>query len=247
MIKGTCRKHGKLDEVNGYKYASKTAESGWRLRCLQCFEERKKKYSEENENRVIPENITGFCRKHGELDNDTGFVCIDNEVPIGYRIRCKECAHNIRANSYTKNREKKIEYASQWKKENRDRINEQVREDYKNNPEKHKKWRDDHYARNRDEISLRRSLSERKIEKDFYEKMFKEQEGKCAICHQPEKRMARDGKNITRLCIDHDHDTNAVRALLCSDCNTGIGKLMDSPELLLKAADYLISFKGWTT
>ena len=75
---------------------------------------------------------------------------------------------------------------------------------------------------------------------------MQEQDNKCAICKQSEKRIARDGKTITRLCIDHDHDTNEVRALLCHDCNSGLGKFMDSPELLIEAAYYLVDFKGWT-
>jgi hypothetical protein len=248
MIKGTCRKHGELiEDETGFRYASKTSESGYRLKCKICFEERLQSYREANFDIPKPEDIKGFCRKHGTLNNETGFICLDKTLKDGYRIRCKECSNNIRANSYIKNREKNIEKAANWKKNNRERVRELEREYRKNNPEKHKKWQADHYARNRDNISLNTSLKARGLEKDFYERMFNEQEGKCAICRQPEKRMARDGKSITRLCIDHDHDTNAVRALLCSDCNTGIGKLMDSPELLLKAADYLIMHKGWTT
>lgn len=246
MISGTCRKHGKLDEMTGFRYASKTALSGYRLKCLQCFNDRIDNYRESNFDIPKPEDIKGFCRKHGELDSEKGFICLDKTLPEGYRIRCKECSHNIRANSYTNNREKYIENAANWKKENRERINAQVREDVKNNPDKHKKWRSDHYARHRDRISLNSSLIQRGIDKDFYEKMLKEQNNKCAICNQEETRMARDGKTITRLCIDHDHDTNAVRSLLCHDCNSGLGKFKDLPELLLKAADYLIAHKGWT-
>lgn len=40
--------------------------------------------------------------------------------------------------------------------------------------------------------------------------------------------------------IDHDHVTKQVRGVLCLTCNTGIGKLKDSPDLLLAARNYLL-------
>ena len=61
-----------------------------------------------------------------------------------------------------------------------------------------------------------------------YDTMMHKQNGACAIC----------GSN-GRLHVDHNHDTGKVRGLLCMDCNTGIGKLQDSADLLKKAAEYL--------
>lgn len=42
-----------------------------------------------------------------------------------------------------------------------------------------------------------------------------------------------------QLHIDHNHLTGDVRGVLCTNCNRGIGHLMDSPDLLRKAAQYL--------
>lgn len=42
-----------------------------------------------------------------------------------------------------------------------------------------------------------------------------------------------------RLVSDHEHGTTKIRGLLCQSCNTGIGKLGDNLEGLLKAVDYL--------
>lgn len=65
-----------------------------------------------------------------------------------------------------------------------------------------------------------------------YVNLFDAQDGKCAICE-----IAAD-----RLVIDHDHITGNVRALLCDNCNRGIGLLKDHPEVVQKAADYLRKF-----
>lgn len=42
-----------------------------------------------------------------------------------------------------------------------------------------------------------------------------------------------------QLHIDHNHITNEIRGVLCTNCNRGLGHFKDSPELLKKAAEYL--------
>ena len=54
----------------------------------------------------------------------------------------------------------------------------------------------------------------------------------CAICKQP-------CKSGRRLAVDHCHNTNKVRGLLCMSCNNGIGRFNNNPELLRTAATYL--------
>lgn len=44
--------------------------------------------------------------------------------------------------------------------------------------------------------------------------------------------------------LDHDHASGAVRGLLCSACNTGMGLLGDNPNLLRIAAQYLEANRG---
>jgi len=64
-----------------------------------------------------------------------------------------------------------------------------------------------------------------------YEEMHEAQEGVCAICFEPET-----GK---MLAVDHCHTTGAIRGLLCSHCNTALGKFRDDPARLQSAINYL--------
>lgn len=65
-----------------------------------------------------------------------------------------------------------------------------------------------------------------------YEALVVLHQGLCAICREP-------CRVHSVLSVDHHHERNIVRGLLCQDCNTSIGKMKDSPELLRRAADYV--------
>lgn len=61
-----------------------------------------------------------------------------------------------------------------------------------------------------------------------------------------------NAKSGRPLHVDHDHECcptgkscrECIRGFLCSTCNTGLGMFKDSPELLRKAAAYLIDPPG---
>src|SRR5215217_1404633 len=58
--------------------------------------------------------------------------------------------------------------------------------------------------------------------------MLEVQGGLCAIC-----------RAAPAAHVDHDHATGAVRALLCFNCNGGLGQFKDDPNLLHLAAFYV--------
>ncbi len=52
------------------------------------------------------------------------------------------------------------------------------------------------------------------------------------------------GKIPSEWRLDHDHDDDSFRGWTCDRCNTGIGKLGDNLEGIIKAANYLIMSKN---
>lgn len=61
-----------------------------------------------------------------------------------------------------------------------------------------------------------------------YEDLTVEQNNCCSIC----------GKK-SKLHIDHNHDTGAVRGLLCFQCNSALGSFNDNIEILASAISFL--------
>lgn len=81
------------------------------------------------------------------------------------------------------------------------------------------------------------NLRARGVTLEQYETLWRAQDGKCAICRQPET--ARQNGVLWRLSVDHSHGDGAIRGLLCTRCNPGLGYFRDDPKLLRLAADYL--------
>lgn len=86
-------------------------------------------------------------------------------------------------------------------------------------------------AQNRKTIRLKNRVGRYRISIDAYHALLEAQNGCCAIC------TAEIDAESCR--IDHHHGTGKVRGLLCVSCNTGIGLLKDSPDVLMSAAAYL--------
>ncbi len=175
------------------------------------------------------------CKKHGELNLENAYQGSEKDY---FRLRCKICAHEKRVTRYRNTRHESILAATKWKRENRDRINKQAADDKIKNPEKYAKWRRDYYERNSLNINTRVICRYHGLDLPSYEQMFTAQNNQCAICGKEETRKLKG--TVMRLCVDHDHKTGKIRALLCHDCNSGLGKFYDSADLLTKAAIYLM-------
>lgn len=56
------------------------------------------------------------------------------------------------------------------------------------------------------------------ITPEQYDALYAAQSGLCAICHEPESIEVKK-RNPWTLAVDHDHETGAIRGLLCNRCN----------------------------
>lgn len=83
------------------------------------------------------------------------------------------------------------------------------------------------------EYSKKQKVAKYGLTVDEFDAMYVKQNGACAIC-----------RRVTRLAIDHNHKTGAVRQLLCEACNLGLGIFADNSDLLESAAAYLRSHGG---
>ena len=67
------------------------------------------------------------------------------------------------------------------------------------------------------------------LSKKEVEQMLEDQEGLCALCGNP----------AINPQVDHCHETNKVRGVLCRHCNVGLGHFFDNVSYLEKAISYL--------
>jgi hypothetical protein len=68
---------------------------------------------------------------------------------------------------------------------------------------------------------------------DEYGERYLRQQGKCAIC-------CKRPTVAEPLAVDHDHETGAVRGLLCRSCNVGLGCFTDNVAHMGRAIAYLM-------
>lgn len=67
-----------------------------------------------------------------------------------------------------------------------------------------------------------------------YVRLLAAQGGKCWICQRA------NGKT-KRLAVDHNHKNDKVRGILCGPCNQLLGHVRDDPDVLIRAAQYLVN------
>lgn len=104
-----------------------------------------------------------------------------------------------------------------------------------------KRWRAAHPNHQRDKIMANpeyRAAIVRKsrlgIQPHEFDALWSNQDGCCAICSIELTRIGMHGAHV-----DHDHATGRIRGLLCKRCNTALGMMRDSPDLLRRSIQYL--------
>lgn len=138
----------------------------------------------------------------------------------GLRCYCKECrkAYNLA------HRVEKAEYNKKYRQIHRTKLIKQQKE--YNQTEKGKLA-----CRRRD---LKKSFG---ITLEQYDEMVENQDGVCAICGNINTKGH-------RLCVDHNHETGKIRALLCDNCNHLLGNAKENIIVLRSAINYLHDYSG---
>ncbi len=94
--------------------------------------------------------------------------------------------------------------------------------------------------RNRRLVNMRKQLAKWGLTVETYEELLESQGGRCAICGSADNGDARNDV----FNVDHCHETGAIRGLLCSPCNRGLGQFGDSVDRLERAIVYLRGSSG---
>ena len=131
--------------------------------------------------------------------------------------------HRKRYAEDPEHRERKLALGRAYQAGHRERLNVLWR----------KKWRTN--AAFRDGRRARRWQRKYGLGADDYERMVIEQNGVCVICKRIPRRW---------LCIDHCHETQKVRGLLCDKCNTALGLLDDDSDRMREAGAYVDRARG---
>lgn len=71
------------------------------------------------------------------------------------------------------------------------------------------------------------------ITQEQFNKMLIDQNNMCKICEN-------EFKNTKDTHIDHCHDSNKIRGLLCNSCNIALGQFNDNIEFMENAIKYLV-------
>ena len=154
-------------------------------------------------------------------------------VPSGLANECKLCCSKRNkqrtkdghwSKHYAKHKDKQLAMKKTYYQEHREEKLAYQRERRKDPEVK--------LRHNLDKASKRTGYS-RDVLIEFYNIQFEKQEGQCGICGKHQSEFSK------RFDIDHNHKTNELRGLLCSNCNLGIGNLRDDAELCMKAYMYL--------
>ena len=83
----------------------------------------------------------------------------------------------------------------------------------------------------RKKVEERRRFRLYNITREEVDALRAHQNDRCAICGDQFIGMS--------FHIDHDHETDQVRGLLCGKCNTALGLLRDSHRVVARAVEYL--------
>ena len=137
-----------------------------------------------------------------------------------------------------RNRAKVLAAGREYYQKNKERILKKGRDNQKETYAKRRKKSLEYNKSAARKYSSLKSLLKRRygITPEQLSILYANQNGKCYLCGVRKDML---GKGQNRLHVDHDHETNMVRGLLCNTCNTIVMPVFDKwPHLIGKAFEY---------
>lgn len=125
--------------------------------------------------------------------------------PLGLAYYCKSCAKNKNRKFRTKNPRGYKKLYTNWRKKNPLRL------------------RSIGWIRYWPNLTNKERIEQ-------YEKLFKNQKGKCKLCKKYQNKY---------LAVDHCHRTKKVRGLLCNSCNLAVGHIETKIKIINKILKYI--------
>lgn len=162
-------------------------------------------------------------------------VCVrcNQDLPESRFAKSKHKLANGEYKTYTNKKTCMVCYRQGW-----------LAKDEKNR-ETHRKGNRSWYHNN-PALAKEQRLRKYGINLEQYNDLRKQQNYCCAVCkrHETEVEQGRAKTTDTALHVDHCHTSGKVRGLLCTNCNTMLGKSKDNVEVLQSAINYLEQHKG---
>lgn len=257
MVDSTFQKHcsrcGMIRPVDQFRRdrSNKDGLSGW---CKSCWKEfrasldydvdptlREKRCSRCKETKPVDQfssyrknkdGLGSWCKscanEHGRVRSANLNYEIDPTLREKYCSRCKETKPVGEFDRQRRSRDglqprcracmKEVNRA--WYERNKEKMSALSKAWAANNPEKAKA------ARRKGHLKKAYCLTPEDVQR-----MRAEQNNECAGCGTT--------FNGSTPHVDHDHETGAVRGLLCGPCNKALGMALESPERLLGLVRYL--------
>ena len=142
------------------------------------------------------------------------------KVKDGLNTRCKSCIKK---------------YKRKWYEKNEEKVLRKRKENYFSNHDDSLKKSRAYRENNKSLLRVRELETNYGVEEIEIVSLMDSQRGCCAIC----------GNSLVSpyskksFSVDHDHNTGRVRGLLCFPCNTSLGSLKESIDILESMIRYI--------
>lgn len=153
--------------------------------------------------------------KNCKQQNPQSIGCFANNISMkdGYQNWCRSCLSIHRLEYQSRPEVKKQKAIAQKRVRNRKKLIDPIG-----------------YSKQRRKWVLKAQYG---LTPEDYNRMFLEQNGCCYICGN------HASENKKGLAVDHSHQTNKVRKLLCSQCNILLGAAKENTKILETAIAYI--------